>query len=165
MTDSQPNEILAKLLDADNIEKNSEDVMRFFNEGGNFEQILGLTEKEMATRYSYAFDRFDQGLYKDALEIFSYLSILNPMKKKYWLAMAATRVRMQDLEGALHQYAIVSILDADDPEPHYYSAFCYIGLHQKEEAIKSLKQVMNIAKRLDRYQELGKKAELALNQI
>jgi type III secretion system low calcium response chaperone LcrH/SycD len=158
-------EILNKLLDVENIEKNTEDVMRFFEAGGSFEQILGLSDEEMRKRYAYAFNLFVQGLYKDALEVFSYLTVLSPMKKKYWLALAATRVHMQDLEGALKSYAMISMLDPHDPESYYYSAFCYLELKQKEEAIKSLKLAIDIAQRSTRYQEFGKKAELALSQL
>jgi type III secretion system low calcium response chaperone LcrH/SycD len=158
-------EMMNKLLDIQNIEKNTEEVMRFFDAGGNFEQLLGMTEAEMTSRYAYAFNLFDRGVYKDALEIFSYLTVLNPMKKKYWLAIAATRVRMEDYEGALKSYAMISLLDPNDPESYYYSAFCYLALQYKGEAVKSLKLTIEVSQRSERHRELGKQAELALQHL
>lgn len=157
--------ILDKILDIENLDKNIDVIIDFFEKGGSLQKAIGLSEEEVKQRYTYAYHLFEQHQYKDALEIFSYLAALNPAAKYLWLAMASTQVRMGDLEGALKNYALLTLLDPADPEPYYYAAFCHSDLQQRDDLIKALHLTLEAARKFSSHHPLEEKALLWLRQL
>ncbi len=155
---------LKELLD----EKNQEGanvINEYMNNGGVFQDMFGFTDEMMEARYAKAYDCYHRGDFKDALEGFTYLTMLNPYVKKYWMALGATQVRSSDYDAASVTYSVVAILDANDPTSHFFAAPCYLHMEQRDDAIKSLELAIEIAKKDHQYRDIENRANKLLVEL
>ena len=88
--------------------------------------------------YPHAFALYNQGNYVQAGALFSQLVLQNPFDEKLWRGLAASKQMEREYEAALCAWALVAILQENDPLPHFHAAECYLSLHDAEEAMKAL---------------------------
>ena len=103
-------------------------------------QIPYLDEESTEGLYSIAYEHFRQAAYKDALQLFRFLSYLYPSDVRYWEAQANTLQEMGNFEEAIEAYAMCSFLDHSNPYPFFHAAGCYFSLGKLKDAIISIKQ-------------------------
>lgn len=76
--------------------------------------------------------------YAISADCFYFLCILNPYIYSLWLKYAYSEQVLNHLTSALHAYAIASLMNAEDPTPHYFSAQCYQKTRDISTAIEAL---------------------------
>lgn len=64
---------------------------------------------------------------------FRWLVLLNPFVAKYWMGLAASLQLLEKYEKALHAYAMVALLEMENPYPHWHAYECYSLLNNLEE--------------------------------
>lgn len=94
----------------------------------------GITAEEMETVYSHGYTLFQGGRSDDALAIFQYLALHDPLEPKYFTAVAACLEERHDYEAAARHYLQALILSKNDPMPGYRGALCLRAFGKMEEA-------------------------------
>ncbi|HSX12512.1 MAG TPA: tetratricopeptide repeat protein [Rhabdochlamydiaceae bacterium] len=97
-----------------------------------------LSIKEQEILYGVAFSFYETGNYEKATGFFTELVLSNPFVVSFWKGLASAKQMAQDYKAALHAWAIVCILDAKDPLPHFHAAENLYQLQEKTEALKAL---------------------------
>ena len=133
--------------------------------GGIIQELAGISEEDMEMKYREGHRQYQEGDYSKAKEHFSYLALMNPHRKEYWLGLATSQMKLNDNENALVSYACASYLDADDPNPHFCAAACYLKQDNKEDALRSLKIAQEIVVKSSEYSELNAQIEILIKQI
>jgi type III secretion system low calcium response chaperone LcrH/SycD len=105
---------------------------------GTLQESFGVEKSEMELLYFEAYQAYQKDLFQEALELFRWLTILNPFEKKYWLGLGASQQLKTSYEPALKAYAIAYLLDCYDPFPHFHAFECYLALKDYPEAEKAL---------------------------
>lgn len=88
--------------------------------------------------YTSAYARYESGLYEDAAEIFTKLTLLDPQESLYWKGLASAKQMSKKYQAALYAWGVVVLLCEEDPLPHFHAAECLLSLEKKEEAKKAL---------------------------
>lgn len=94
----------------------------------------GITAEEMETVYSHGYTLFQGGRSDDALAIFQYLALHDPLEPKYFTAVAACLEERHDYEAAARHYLQALILSKNNPMPGYRGALCLRAVGKMEEA-------------------------------
>jgi type III secretion system low calcium response chaperone LcrH/SycD len=94
----------------------------------------GITAEEMETVYSHGYTLFQGGRSDDALAIFQYLALHDPLEPKYFTAVAACLEERHDYEAAARHYLQALLLSKNDPMPGYRGALCLRAVGKMEEA-------------------------------
>lgn len=84
--------------------------------------------------YSTAYACYDEGLFVEASDIFTQLTLIDPQQEAYWFGLAASRQMEKKYKPALYAWGFAALLSKDDPLPHFHAAECLVSLNQKEEA-------------------------------
>ena len=122
-----------------------------------FGEKFDLSNSDLEGSYNLAYALYQNGKYKDSQSLFTLLTLLNPLEKKFLMGFGAASQMIADYERALEAYARVVIIDVDDPHPHFHAAECYFALNNKEEALKAL---LDAEKRSSKDKELLNKIEI-----
>jgi len=101
---------------------------------------------EVKELYSAAYARYESGLYNEAGEIFTQLTLLDPQEEAFWRGLAASKQMGQKYKSALYAWGLVSLLSKEDPMPHLHAAECYLSLQQKSEALIALNAALERVK-------------------
>lgn len=101
---------------------------------------LLLTEEEMEKFYSYGFAQYGCGNWAEAADVFRLLCTRRPLEGRFWFGLGATLQEAGNYEEALHSWAMVSLLQKEDPFPHFHAAECCFSLRWKEDALKALRE-------------------------
>ena len=88
--------------------------------------------------YIAAYACYEAGEYAKASDIFTQLSIEQPMNPDVWQGLASSKQMEGKYLEALYGWAFTSLLAPQDPEAHFHAAECLVSLNQKEEALKAL---------------------------
>ena len=92
-----------------------------------------------------AYDLYQSGRYSEAKRFFHQLLISKPLKQGLWIGLGAC-LQMEGLyRESLRAWGMASILDGDDPAPHFYAAQCNFALddlEQSQYALEASKRVL-----------------------
>ncbi len=88
--------------------------------------------------YTAAYTFYEAGEYAKASDIFTKLSIEQPMNADVWQGLASSKQMEGKYLEALYGWAFTSLLAPQDPEAHFHAAECLVSLNQKDEALKAL---------------------------
>ncbi|MGM0440639.1 MAG: SycD/LcrH family type III secretion system chaperone [Chlamydiota bacterium] len=97
--------------------------------------------------YSIAYHCYQNHKIKDALVIFRFLTLLEPLEKKYWMGLAASRQVNKEYQSALSAYIFTALLDDKDPLPVFYAAECHKVLGQDDNALEALEESEKCARK------------------
>lgn len=92
------------------------------------QEAFGVTEQEMEAFYKEGLTAYEARNLPLACEVFHWLAFFNPFRKRTWLGLGASYQLSKEWLKALHAYAVASLLDLEDPTPHYYAYGCYDAL-------------------------------------
>ena len=98
------------------------------------------------TLYSAAYARYESGLYAEAGDIFTQLTLMDPQEEAYWRGLAASRQMGQKFKSALYAWGLVSLLSKEDPMPHLHAAECFLSLQKRDDALTALNAALERAK-------------------
>ena len=107
-------------------------------------ELHGLEQKDMNAIYAMAYNLYNHGKYKDALEVFKFLSFYNHLEKKYFMGVGACRQMLKDFNGAVEAYGYAAMLDVEDPKVHLHAAECFLALQRFEDAGNALHSVLHV---------------------
>ena len=112
--------------------------VREFLKGGTTIQFLtGMDSERMNAAYGHARALYHNGNYADACEILKFLCLQNHLEKDYFVYLGASYQKLNKMGMAIKAYTHAAIIDADDPNPHYNMALCYLALNNLDAAGRS----------------------------
>lgn len=149
--DPHHNPEIARIMAAKTDQEGADELTKLFQQGKKLQQAFGYSETQMRHKYAYGFDLFQNQRFTEAATIFSHLAALNPLVKKYWMALAVSQVRGMQRELALASLGMATLLDPEDPRPHYHSALCYVTLDKESEAMEAFEQCLEKARGKQEY--------------
>lgn len=97
-----------------------------------------MNDEDLKTVYQRAIELYNSDQAQDASLAFGILIRERPFSKSFWMGLAASRQKLKEFEKALEAYAMTSLIDDQDPLPHYHASQCYVAINNKEEAIKAI---------------------------
>lgn len=104
--------------------------------------VKGITDEEMDSVYTVAYNYYTIGRYEDAEAIFHFLVLMDHLNVKYWIGFGATRQAQKKFKEALMAYQnVVGNLDVKNYKAAYYAAECFLALGDKEKAAAALDTV------------------------
>ncbi|MFN0064779.1 MAG: SycD/LcrH family type III secretion system chaperone, partial [Chlamydiales bacterium] len=118
----------------------------------------GVSKKELEEIYSEGYAFYEEEHLSEASNTFRFLVILDPYIPKFWMGLAATQQLLGDYEKALHSYAMVTLLEKDNPYPHFHASECYRALRNEPEAEIALDIALDLAQKAS-YHELQDRIE------
>lgn len=133
--------------------------------GKSFQDIIGYTSETMDKFYGVAYNLFQQQKYEEASDAFIFLTTLNPRVHSYWLGLGMSEQLNHEYDNALMAYSMASLLDSQNPIPHYHSAACYHELKDSRSALASLEFAIQIAGDQSTYSNLKSAAKSALERL
>jgi type III secretion system low calcium response chaperone LcrH/SycD len=99
---------------------------------------ISMDDESLENIYQRALALYNEDKAEQSSEAFAILIRERPFHKIFWLGLAASKQKLKEYEKALEAYALTSLIDDHDPMPHFHAAQCYIGLNNKDEAIKAI---------------------------
>jgi len=156
---------LREMLNLSSLNTNHRALRDFFGEGGTFQDLYGLSDREMDIRYRHAMDLLNQKQYGEAETMLNYLASLNPYRKKYWMGMGMAQLYAGDHVTAVESYSMATLLDPSDPAPYFFSSYSFLALGRGTEALQSLQMAVDAAKKDPSFRQMEHKATLLLKTL
>lgn len=125
----------------------------FLNGGFTLRQAKGISEHDMESIYSIGYTFYNNGKYKEAIQIFSFLTLFDHFNKKYWLALGCARQMNKEYDFALRAFMSANMHDINDPIPYVRMAECMIMLEGPESAERALNEAITLFGDKPRYKE------------
>lgn len=97
-----------------------------------------FTNEDISLLYSLGINLYEQGDYTQAKIVFQRLVLAKPHEKKFWMALGASLQMKKHYEEALTSWAMASLIQDEDPLPHFHAAECLLSLHDEAQAKKAL---------------------------
>lgn len=122
------------------------------------------SKEAMSALYAIGFQLYENGKYREAIDVFRVLTVLDVSERKYWLGLGASFQMQKDYDCALQSYGYAALLNENDPYAHFHAAECFLA--QKE--IEKGCQVLEVAKSVallnkEKYNSLLTQIELMQN--
>lgn len=141
------------------VEKVAENIME---KGMFLKDAMGLSGEMVEAIYSFAYHLYSIGKYEEAMQIFRLLIMLDPLQPRFPLGLAACFHMLKDYHCAASSYMLCTLLDGNDPLPHYHAADCYTELKQPEIAADQLRICIAKCGNVEEFQPIKARAEVTL---
>lgn len=138
---------------------------KVFNDKMPIRDAIDMDQASLDELYAQGFHLYNSGQYRDAIEIFQWLMMVDSNEVKYIFALAACFHSLKEYNKAISLYSLNSVLDKDNPIPHYHSADCFIQLADFSSAMLSLEIVLQRAGNKEQYRQLKERSVLVLNGL
>jgi type III secretion system low calcium response chaperone LcrH/SycD len=99
-----------------------------------------FTNEDISLLYSLGINLYEQEDYTQATIIFQRLVLAKSHEKKFWMALGASLQMKKHYEDALTSWAIASLIQDEDPLPHFHAAECLLCIENEEQAKKALQE-------------------------
>lgn len=127
--------------------------------------ILGINDAMMEGIYGQAYRLYNTGKYKDAMQLFRLLIMLNASETKYTMGLAACFHMLKEYRSAVETYAICGVLDMTNPIPHFHASDCYIQMGDPLAALVSLEMAIKRSGNKPEYATLKDRALLTIQSL
>ena len=108
-------------------------------------EVTSLTPEYVESLYALAYNLYTSSSHKDAEVVFQALCLYNHKDVRFWMGLGGCRQANGNLKGAVDAYAMAGTVGLlKDPQPFLYAARCYIQLGEKENAIGTLKGLLEL---------------------
>jgi type III secretion system low calcium response chaperone LcrH/SycD len=131
-------------------------------EGYVLKDFSPITDEETEAVYAQAFNLVNQRQYERAEKLFEMLCQLDHFEAKFWMGLGICRQQKKNFEQAVKAYAMVGMLDQENPMPALRAAECYMALQQWEPAESGLIATLHWAGARPQYQEARARASALL---
>lgn len=128
-------------------------------------EISGLSDAMIEGIYAQAYRLYNTGKYKDASQLFRLLIMLNSLESKYPMGLAACFHMMKEYKSAGDIYAIVAMLDPDNPVAYYHASDCFIQSGDPMSAIVALELAIEKAGDKPAFKTLKDRAVLTIESL
>lgn len=133
--------------------------------GTSPKDVLGLTDAMVEGIYGQAYRLYNTGKYKEAIQIFRMLLMINSTEPKYALGLAACLHMKKEYSAAVAAYTLVSTMDPLNPIPFYHTADCFIKMADPFSAILALEAAIKKSGEKPEYKTLKDRATLMLEGL
>ena len=106
--------------------------------GGTIKDLRKLDPDQMEAMYTLGYNRFDVGLFQNALKVFRYLALLDHCNPRYFLGIGLCLYKLGHYAEAIPSLSYAERLDKKDPRPSLCMTECFISLKNRRLAKKSL---------------------------
>jgi len=115
-----------------------------------------FTHEDISLLYSLGVNLYDHSQYEDAKVIFQRLVLAKPHEQRFWVALGACLQMLRSYEEALTAWAMASLIEDQDPIPHFHAAECLFSSEKYSEAYKALQEAKQ---RLQGHEPLSRKIQ------
>ncbi len=129
------------------------------------QQLWGLTDPMVEGIYAQAYRLYNTGKYKDAIQLFRLLVMLNPQESKFILGLGACFHLLKEYKNAAETYQLCALANPENPIPYYHSSDCYIQMKDPISAHIALEMAVKRAGEKPEYQTLKDRARLTLESL
>jgi type III secretion system low calcium response chaperone LcrH/SycD len=112
-------------LSEEEMEMEREALKKVIIDGQVPREAMGISKDFMSLLYTFAFNSYNAGQYKEANQIFQMLNVLDPGVPRYLLGLAATYHKMKEYTTAIETYFTLSMIEMDSPIALFHIADCY----------------------------------------
>ncbi len=138
---------------------------KIYEEGATPKEAVGMTDGMTESIYAHGYQLYNAGQYEQAAQLFRLLITFEPRKMKYLMGLAASQHMMKDYNNASLTYMMCSMVDKDNPLPHYHSSDCYLQLGKIGLAVQELISCIELAKKDPQYAGVRERALAMLNSL
>ena len=92
---------------------------------GRVKEFLGLDDKTLMAVYELGFSYYEKQMYSNSSEIFSFLTLLEPLVPAYWFGLAVSQQALKDYQNAILAYHYTLTLKVDAVEALLHLCECY----------------------------------------
>lgn len=126
---------------------------------------LGITDAMTESLYSQAYRLYNTGKYDDAIELFRILTMCDPTESKFAMGLAACFHLLKDFKSAVGTYMLCSMMEPENPVPHFHASDCYLKMNDKVSALIALEMAVTRAGEDPRYKALVDRATMTMDKI
>jgi type III secretion system low calcium response chaperone LcrH/SycD len=126
---------------------------------------LGLTDAMIEGIYGQAYRLYNTGKYTDANQLFRLLIMINPTESKYVMGLAACFHMQKQYKSAADTYAIVNVIDPNNPIPFYHASDCYLQMGDPVSALIALEMAVKRAGERPEYKTLKDRAIMTMEGL
>lgn len=138
---------------------------KIVNNASSPKDAMGLTDAMVEGIYGQAYRLYNTGKYRDAIQLFRLLIMLNPTESKYTLGLAACFHMLKEYKAASDAYCLVSVVDAKSPIPFYHASDCFIQMGDNPSAIIALQMAVERAGDNPAFKTLKDRALLTIESL
>ena len=124
-------------------------------------EILGCSPEVIDAVYNQGYQYFQGGKYQEALSVFSFLEYVddqNPFRCSF--TIAACHHYMKNYFDAAAGYLLCSLIDSENPIPHFHLYDCLMKLNYPLAALNTLYTAITLAEHQPQYAQLRERAIL-----
>jgi type III secretion system low calcium response chaperone LcrH/SycD len=137
----------------------------FVRNGHMPKDILNLSDQQIEGLYAQAYNFYQTGRFKDALQIFRLLIMLNANEQKYILGLAACQHMLKEFKNAVDAYTLCSILDPESPIAYYHMSDCFLEMKDPYSAIVALDMAIKRSGAKPEFQMLKDRAKMTMENL
>lgn len=154
-----------ELIDPEQLKQHLPEINDFFEKGGTWQLLMGITNEELELHYAQAYEAYAAGQLETATAIFTTLSMMNPYEMKYWFGLGAAKQLLQEYEAAIVAYSIAAVLDETNPTPHFHAGQCYFILQEGIKCVEHLEKALSCAHGQEQYRPMIAEAERLMRTV
>lgn len=140
-------------------------VQRATRKGASPKDALGLTDAMVEGVYGQAYRLYNTGKYKEAIQVFRLLMMINSTEPKYAMGLAACFHMSKDYKTAVNTYSIVGIIDPENPISFYHASDCFMQMGDPVSALVSLEMAIKRAGDKPEFKTLKDRATLTVESL
>lgn len=153
-----------------NLGKNYDEIFsqlgnKFLKQGITPKDALSISPGYLENIYGQAYRLYNTGKYGEASHLFRLLIMFNSLEPKYMLGFAACLHMLKDYADAIQAYTMTSILDPENPLPHYHSSDCCIQMKEYISAMLCLELAIEYARDKPEFAQMKERAQLSLKSL
>lgn len=133
--------------------------------GASPKDALGLTDAMVEGVYGQAYRLYNTGKYKEAIQIFKLLLMINSTEPKYAMGLAACFHMLKDYKVAADSYSLVGILDPESPISFYHASDCFLQMGDTASALIALEMAIKRAGEKPEFRTLKDRALLTAESL
>jgi len=133
--------------------------------GTSPKDALGLTDAMVEGVYGQAYRLYNTGKYKEAIQIFRLLLMINSTEPKYAMGLAACFHMLKDYKVAADTYSIVGVIDSESPISFYHASDCFLQMGDSVSALVALEMAIKRAGEKPEFRTLKDRAILTAESL
>lgn len=142
-----------------------ETVQRITRKGVSPKDAMGLTDAMVEGIYGQAYRLYNTGKYHDAAQLFRLLIMLNATEPKYVMGLAACFHLMKEYKSAVDTYAVLGVIDPENPISFYHSSDCYIQMGDTLSAVVALEMAIKRSGDKPEFKTLKDRAAMTVESL
>ncbi|HEV8052438.1 MAG TPA: SycD/LcrH family type III secretion system chaperone [Parachlamydiaceae bacterium] len=158
-------ELTGTTLKDANVDNIKASIQRATKKGTSPKDALGLTDAMIEGVYGQAYRLYNTGKYKEAIQIFRLLIMINSTEPKYAMGLAACFHMLKEYQTAVDTYTIVGVIDPESPISFYHASDCFMQMGDQVSAMIALEMAVKRAGDKPEFRTLKDRASLTVDSI